>query len=275
MEDKKTLTITILSGIMAVLLISFFIITVIMQSKDGNSKIMNDFEKVFNSKERSVIYYASSQCSYCELETPILETIAEDYDMEYLYIDSIKLSKSQREEILKKLNIEQSTPTTVIVEKGKVIDTQVGYAAGKEYVDFFKESGMLPKDAVYSKEQYINFIDYEDYKKMISEGTNIIVIGQTGCSHCTAIKPALNAVAKEYNITINYLNLTDMDQDIQTEFFDSLKDIEYNDPDFLEDGSFGTPLTLIISDGKVKGYISGERTTSQLAKDLKKYGIIS
>ena len=275
MEDKKTLTITILSGIMAVLLISFFIITVIIQSKDGNSKIMNDFEKVFNSKERSVIYYASSQCSYCELETPILETIAEDYDMEYLYIDSIKLSKSQREEILKKLNIEQSTPTTVIVEKGKVIDTQVGYAAGKEYVDFFKESGMLPKDAVYSKEQYINFIDYEDYKKMISEGTNIIVIGQTGCSHCTAIKPALNAVAKEYNITINYLNLTDMDQDIQTEFFDSLKDIEYNDPDFLEDGSFGTPLTLIISDGKVKGYISGERTTSQLAKDLKKYGIIS
>lgn len=274
MKDKKTLILTILSGIMAVLLIVLFILTLINQSGNESKKIMGDFNRIFNSKERSVIYYASSKCSYCELETPILETIAEDYDMEYLYIDSIKLNKTDRDEILEKLSIEQSTPTTVVVENGKVIDTQVGYVAGKEYVEFFKGAGMLPKDAVYSKEQYINFIDYSDYESLISEGTNVIVIGQTGCSHCTAIKPALNSVAKEYNVTINYLNLTDMEQEEQENFFSSLKDIEYNDPNFLEDGSFGTPLTLIVSDGKVKGYLSGEKTTSQLARELKKYGII-
>ena len=48
------------------------------------------------------------------------------------------LNQTQRDEILKKLNIEQSTPTTVVVENGKVVDTQVGYVAGKEYVEFFK-----------------------------------------------------------------------------------------------------------------------------------------
>lgn len=273
MKDKKTLTITILSGIAAVLLIVLFIFTVIKQSNGG--KVMADFDKAFNSKERTVIYYASSECGYCKLETPILETIAEDYDMEYLYIDSIKLTKKQKDEILEKLNIEQSTPTTVVVEKGKVIDTQVGYAAGKEYVEFFKDAGMLPDDAVYSKEQYITFIDYSDYEDLIEEGTNVIVIGQTTCSHCIAIKPALNSVAKDYNITINYLNLTDMDEDTQSKFFDSLKDIGYNDPDFLANGSFGTPLTLVVSDGNVKGYISGERTTSQLVREFKKLDVIS
>ena len=275
MKDKKSLMIVILSGVMAVFLIVSFIFTVIKQDTGKNGKVMSDFEKYFNSKERTVIYYASSQCAYCELETPILETIAGDYDMDYLYIDSIKLTKKQREEILDKLEIEQSTPTTVIVEKGKVIDTQVGYVGGKEYVEFFKENGMIPEDAVYSKEQYITNIDYSEFEKLLSEGAHVVVIGQTGCSHCTAIKPALNSVSKDYKITVNYLNLTEMDSETQSSFSDKLREIEYNDPDFLEDGSYGTPLTLIIKDGKVVSYLSGERTTSQLAREFKKQGLIS
>ena len=85
----------------------------------------------------------------------------------------------------------------------------------------------------------------------------------------------MNEVGKDYKVTINYLNLTDMEQDEQSKFFDSLKEIGYDDPDFVEDGSFGTPLTLIVSDGKVKGYLSGEKTTSQLVRELKKYGVIN
>lgn len=275
MKDKKTIIMVALSGIVAVLLIVGFIFTVIQQGNSDGAKIMRDFEKSFNSKEKTVIYYASSECGYCELETPILETIADDYDMEYLYIDSTKLSKEQREEILKKLEIEQSTPTTVVVEKGKVVDTQVGYVAGKEYVEFFIGAGILPNDAVYSKEQYITFIEFSDYEELITSGQHVVVVGQTGCSHCTAIKPALNSVAKDYNITINYLNLTDMDEEIQNRFFDSLKEIGYDDQDFLESGSFGTPLTLIIKNGEVTGYISGERTTSQLVREFKKQGLIN
>ena len=270
MKDKKTLIITILSGVMAILLVLGFIFTVINQGTGEGTKIMESFEKYFNSKERTVIYYASSKCGYCKLETPILETIAQDYDMDYLDIDSTKLTKEQRDEILDKLEIEQSTPTTVVVEKGKVVDTQVGYVAGKEYVEFFKDAGMLPEDAVYSKEQYITFIDYSDYEKLLEGGSHVIVIGQTGCSHCTAIKPALNSVAKDYKVTINYLNITDLSQDDQAKFSESLNMIGYNEPEFLEDGSYGTPLTLIVIDGKVSSYLSGERTTSQLVREFKR-----
>ena len=66
-----------------------------------------------------------------------------------------------------------------------------------------------------------------------------------------------------------------MSEDEYNSFSESLKEIEYNDPDFVESGSFGTPLTLIIENGKVKDYISGERTKSQLVREFKKNGLIS
>lgn len=279
-EKKKTLILTIVLLVICLGLIGVFVVDTLKQN--GNiidqetKEIMNSFDKYYNSKERTVIYYASSSCSYCELQTPILETVAEDYDMDYLYIDSSNLATKQRKEILDKLGIEHATPTTVIVENGKVIDTAVGYTDGQEYVEFFANNEVIPSDALYSKEQYLTFIDYEEYEELVNNSkTHIIVIGQTTCSHCIAIKPALNSVAEDYDLTINYLNLTNMDEDEYNKFTKSLKSIEYNDPDFVSDGSFGTPLTLIIKNGKVSSYISGERTKSQLVREFKKSGLIT
>ena len=266
MEDKKTLLMTKLSGIIAVLLITVFIFTAMKQGNDSGAKIMNDFKSAFNSKEKKVIYYASSKCHYCELQTPILETIAEDYDMNYFKIDVTKLSNKQKNELDKTLKIEGATPTTLVVKNGEIIDTKVGYVEGKEYVKFLVDAGILPEDAVYSKEQYITSIDFDEYKELISDGLHAIVIGQTGCSHCTAIKPALNTVGREYKIKINYLNLADLTEDENNEFFDSLRKIEYNDPDFVEEGSFGTPLTLFIKNydsiNCIRGYKNYNETKS-------------
>ena len=73
----------------------------------------------------------------------------------------------------------------------------------------------------------------------------------------------------------DYLNLTEMTENQYESFSESLKDIEYNDPDFVEKGSFGTPLTLIVKKGKVIDYISGQRTKSQLVREFTKLGLIS
>lgn len=279
-EKKKTIILTVVLVFICLVLIGFLIVSELKENGTivGNetNELMKEFDKKFNSKDRTVIYYASSGCGYCELQTPILETIAEDYDMEYFEIDSSILGTKQRNEILEKLGIEHATPTTVIVENGKVIDKAVGYTDGQDYVEFFASNEMIPEDAVYSQEANLTFVDYEDYEEIIdNNGTQIIVVGQTTCSHCIAIKPALNSVAGEYDLTINYLNLTEMSEDEYNSFSESLKEIEYNDPDFVESGSFGTPLTLIIENGKVKDYISGERTKSQLVREFKKNGLIS
>ena len=279
-EKKKSIILTIILIAIAIILLVAFVVSSLRSSgKIGSSdsgKVVSEFEKKFNSKERIVIYYASPSCSFCKLQTPILETIASDYNMKYYYLDSSKLSNSQRNKVLKTLELkEHATPSTVVVENGKVIDSVVGYVSGTEYVEFLKNVGMLPEDAVYSKEKNITFINFDEYKNLISnDDTHVVVIGQTTCSHCIAIKPALNSVAGDYNITINYLNLTDMTSAESSEFHSTLKDLEYNDPKFLEEGSFGTPLILVIRNKKITNYISGERTTSQLVREFKNMGLI-
>lgn len=279
-EKKKMIIFTAILTVVALALIVVLLIVELKSSgtigSKDSSEIVEKFNKKFESKERNVIYYASPSCSYCTLQTPILETISEDYDMDYYYLDSSQLSNKQRKEILEKLEIEHATPVTIIVEDGEVIDTAIGYTQGSDYVEFLKQAEMIPEDAVYSAEQYITFVDYSEYEDLISSGeTHIIVIGQTTCSHCIAIKPALNSVAGDYDLTINYLNLTELTEDESDDFYESLEDIEYDNEEFLEDGSFGTPLTLIVENGKVKKYIEGSRTISQLVREFKKQGLIS
>ena len=279
-EKKKTIILTVVLSVVCLLLIGIFVVDTLKQKgtivDEETREVMNEFNEYFNSKERTVIYYASSDCGYCELQSPILETIADDYDMDYLEIDSSKLGSTQINEIIEKLEIEGRTPTTVIVQNGEVIDTAIGYTDGSKYVEFFASNEMIPEDAVYSKEADLTFINYHEFEELITENDKqIVVVGQTTCSHCIAIKPALNSVADEYDLTINYLNITEMTEEESDSFSESLKDLEYNDPDFVESGSFGTPLTLIIEDGKIVDYISGARTKSQLVREFKKAGLIS
>lgn len=244
--------------------------------KSESSNLLEEFNSYFNSSKIKVIYYSSSTCGYCSLQTPILEQIAKEYNIEYLTIDSTKLTTSDKEQILKKLDIEHATPTTIVVKSGKVLGTQVGYLDGEDMIEFLKEKNVLNKNAEYTPEKYLTFINYNQYTKILEQnGKYIITIGQTGCSHCIAIKPLLNTIAKDYNITINYLNITDMTQSEMTSFINNLKEIGYDDEDFVSTGSFGTPLTLIVENGKVISYIIGERPSTQFIKEFKKVGIIS
>ncbi len=279
-EKKVTIILTVVLIVIALALIGFLVVDTLKENgtitNSEQDEIMDEFYKYYNSDEKIVIYYASTQCSWCSLLTPILETISNDYNMDYYYVDTSKLGLKQRNEIMEKLGMDKhGTPTTVVVENGKVVATEKGYVEGGEYVQFFKDAGVLPEDAEYSQEKYITFVDYDKYSELISDKkSHIIVIGQTTCTHCIAIKPALNSVAKDYNITINYLNLTKLSKDESKNFFDSLKTIGYDEEEFLEKGSIGTPLVLFVKNNKVSSYFSGERTISQLVKEFTKAGFI-
>ena len=229
---------------------------------------MKKFDEYFNSKERKIIYYASTTCGWCSLQTPILEVIANDYDIDYYYLDTSKISASQNKEVRKKLGIEEGTPKTIVVENKKVIDIAEGYTDPEEYIEFLKETEMVPEDAEYSAEKYINHIGYSEYEELIdSSETNVIVIGQTTCSHCIAFKPAMNTMGKDYGVTMNYLDILKLGNDY-SKFEDSLEDLGYTE-------ELGTPLTLIVKDGKIIKSLEGERTISQLVREFKKVGLIN
>ena len=279
-EKKKSIIFVSILSLLALVLTGLLIVDKLTErgviTSSDSQKIVKKFDKYYNSKEKTVIYYASTTCGWCSLQTPILETIAEDYEMDYLYVDNSKLAKNQREEIASKLGIETSTPTTVIVQNGEVIDVAEGFTPAKEYIKFFSKNGLIPEDAVYSKENNLNFISYDEYERLTNEeGTNIIVIGQTTCSHCIAVKPTLNSIAADYKLTINYIDINEVSEEEMTKFYESLTRMEYSEPEYVEEGKFGTPLTLIVKNGKISSYVAGERSKSQFVREFKKAGLIT
>ena len=270
---KKDIRSIVLICISILALIALIIGIVDISKKSDSSessKIVKKVNKALKSKTNKVIYYGSSTCSYCELETPIMKQIKSDYDMSYIYIDAQKLDKKDSEYILDKLDIEGSTPTIVIVKNNKVVDTNVGYLDGTNMVEFLKKNNILKEDATYKPEEGLTFINYSEYEEIVQKNDiAVVVIGQTTCSHCISAKPVLSRVAKNNDITINYLNLTEMSQDEQQSLITSLKDMGYEDAENL-----GTPLTIIIKDKHVEGSIEGENPPSYFTREFKKYGVI-
>ena len=75
----------------------------------------------------------------------------------------------------------------------------------------------------------------------------------------------LNDIAKEYNITINYLNITDLSTEDQTSMTESL--------DILKDG-FGTPLTIVVQNKKVIDSLEGFESEDAMLNFFKENGFI-
>ena len=272
--NTQTIAMLAVSVIAVIGLIVGMVVTgdkkVTTKNKDSG-EILDSFYKYMGKKDETIIYYGSSTCSYCSLQTPIMKQIKEDYKMDYLYIDASKLAKDDQKEILKVLDIEGSTPTIAVVKDDDVVDVNVGYMDGKDTVEFLKKNKILEEDATYKPEENLTFIDFNRYKELVNEDVlNVIVIGQTTCSHCIAVKPVLSRVAGNNNITINYLNLTEMSQDEQSELIENLKSIGYSDADNL-----GTPLTLITKNNHLEGTIEGENPPSYFTREFKKYGVIA
>lgn len=274
-EKKKSLIIVISLSVILIAMLGILLFMEISKKKEA-SELMDSFYETYESKDLEVIYYASSSCGYCTMEQPILDTIANDYDIEYLSIDVTKLSYEERKEIADELDIEGGTPTTVVTKNGKVIAKQEGFVEGSAYVEFFISAGVLEEGATYSEESDLTFINYDEYKELIkSNEANIVVVGQTGCSYCTSAKPVLNKIAKKYDITINYLNIRDMDEDTYNEFKENLGKYGYDEESYVQEGSIGTPTTLIFKEEKVIDYIAGSVANVKYVNLFKKVGIIN
>lgn len=90
-------------------------------------------------------------------------------------------------------------------------------------------------------------LTYEDYTEKINKKESfIILLYQTGCSHCESFEPKLNRIIKYYNLSIYALNLA------------NLSDKEY---EIVKNKTFisGTPTTVYIENGSYKSKIVGDK----------------
>lgn len=236
--------------------------------KVKESEIIQKFDEYFNSKNIKIIYIYSATDGYTSLQTPIIESIIDDYELDYIEFDKDEIKSEELGYIKDKLDIEGTTPSIAIVKNKEVIDTNEGFIDGTKLVEFFIETGVLEKGSEYNAEKNLTIIDYDRFNELYNSNEQfILVLGQTSCSHCIAVKPVLSYVAGKNNIVINYIDLTNLSE---TEY-NSLKQA-VNDAGYTED--IGTPLTLVIKEKKVVKSLSGEATPAKFTKLLEDAGMI-
>ncbi len=241
--------------------------TMFIGSKIKANKMVKDFDKAFASKDMKMVFYARTTCYFCQLQKPILKNISKDYNLKYLNIDADYLTNKQKEHIINKLGVDGATPVTAIVKNNKVIAVHVGYLDGKEYVDFLKESGILPKDAIYKQEKYLTHINYYEFKTMEN---GILVLGANANQDSIDLRTSLNNIAKNNKITINYLNLS---KTTKEEYYDIMNDLDYmNTKKYnLNDEEYDRviiPLIIVIKDSKIVA-ISSELEENKVENLLK------
>ena len=245
MDEKKK--IIVLIGI--VVSVVLFIVLGSFYESSKSKKYLKEFYDAFNSNENKLVMIGRDNCSWCQLFKPSLDFMHDNYDLEYTYVNTNELTASSLDKLLKEIGVDSSsfgTPYTIVVKEGKVIDSLNGFTDEADLFDFLKKYDFIASD----EKLLLNYIDYSGYKKVLkSSNTNILVIGQTSCGYCIKAKPILNQLIADKNIKINYLNITNLSDEEREKFDKSLS--------YFSENNWGTPLTLIIKDGKVVDSANG------------------
>lgn len=94
-----------------------------------------------------------------------------------------------------------------------------------------------------------------------SNDTKIIFVGSLTCPHCTAIKPVINSVVKDLNVTVYYLELSTMTDEENNEY--------YSINEFLKNNN-SIPLVMAVKNNEVIDSFVGEKNSKDVEEFLKK-----
>lgn len=267
MNEQKKLYIFL--GVLAAIIIIIIGINFVNENK--SKRYLEKFESTISSDEQKLILVGRDTCVYCQLFSPLLDYMSEQYGFKYLYVNIDKISAKGLNNVLDKLKIDKDnfgTPHLSLVKSKNVIDEIAGYVDESELLEFLKNNSYAPSSATIP----INFIDFSEYKEIInSETPQIIVLGQTGCTHCMLAKPALLSIASEYNLKINYFDIATLKEDENSQ---NLIDEFNSSLDYLSNQEWGTPLMLIVKDGEVVSTSNGFVSKDTYVKFLKEQGFI-
>jgi thiol-disulfide isomerase/thioredoxin len=246
------------------------------EDRNTSTDFLKEFYEQMDSKDKNVIFFASATCGYCSLEKPIIENISKDYDMSYYAIDASTLNQTELNEVVRALGIRGATPTTAIVQDGKVLTYNEGYLDGKPFVEFFKKNGMLPEDAKYKQEAKIKDISYSEFKDKAKKDKNtLFLIDQSACSQCNKAREVLNKLADKNKIDVYHLNAANLSEDeIKKIVEEDLKKMEFNDDNYKKNKEVNIPLLLVVKNNKIKAYVIESSSEEDFTKVLKKYDFI-
>ena len=193
--------------------------------------------------------------------------------MDYLELGS----NDEIDQVIAELELEGgSTPTSVVVQSGKVLYSWVGYVDGKEYVKNLVTAGVLSEGTKYELEENIDSINYAKFKELLNGSkVSAVMIDTPTCGVCFQERLDLNELAEKHDITIYQLSSSSLSEDDMDAFINNLGKWGYDEKEYKESKSVPVPLLLFVRNGKIVRYEIGyEEGKTDLAGLLKKVGLI-
>ena len=229
-----------------------------------NKAVYNKFIEAYEKDSNTLVYIGRPTCGYCNLLDINMSEMKERYDFDYIYINTDSFSSTYMKKVLEKLSLTSiGTPYLAIVGNNKVVDRQNGFADYDKLFSFLQKNKIIKEDA----KLLLNYIGLNEYEKILkSKGNNIVVIGQSTCPHCLNAKVLLNQIVEEKDITINYLNITYLTPDEKKTFTNSF--------DYFKSDSWGTPVMMIIKNGKIVDMLEEFTTKDKYVEFLEENGVL-
>lgn len=106
------------------------------------------YKELLNGDEVSLIYIASPSCGYCAQQQPIMQQFLNKYKFDVNYLNVAAISNSDSDEVystygemqMKEYSLDGvRTPTILLVQKGKVLDMNLGTMTLEELVKFVEQ----------------------------------------------------------------------------------------------------------------------------------------
>ena len=117
-------------------------------------------------------------------------------------------------------------------------------------------------DSKYTNLVDINIVDLET--KIKNDDTFILVLSQTGCSHCNQYLPELDRTLSNYNLEAYILNISELDKENSQAL---AKYINFS----------GTPTTVFFNEGEEKTTLNrlvGYASKNKIVERLKSLGYV-
>lgn len=114
---------------------------------------VDEYLSLMDADEKSIIYVARPDCSFCQKQKPILTKIASKYDLKVYYLNTSGFvdyeAQKYTEDGEKFINSAEvyktgfGTPNTIIVQNGEIIDGVYQYVEASELEDLFERNGFI------------------------------------------------------------------------------------------------------------------------------------
>ena len=134
-----------------IFLVVISIITVISLTGCGNKKsnikeiTLKELKEKIANKETFPLFVGNEGCSHCISYKPILEAVANEYDITIYHLDNSKLEGEKYNEFKRIINI-SGTPTVAFIEDGEeetTLNRIVGEATKDATIKRFKSNGYI------------------------------------------------------------------------------------------------------------------------------------